>query len=163
MNDIVTPPPAPPAVLVAATGAQAQMDALTADESWRNRFLSGEVAALNEFKALTGAIVDGGTADDVVTSIMGGKVPELGNSGQRQMAGYVDYAREMGIADGVTKEFLSGQKVSAAEYQAVANLKRELLSSADFQKAYLGGDVKAKQRMTIINQVLQNGVKVEAA
>src|SRR4051812_3380192 len=134
MNDVVTPPSTPPAVT--ATDAQNQMNVLTADQSWRDRFLNGDVAALKEFKTLTGAIVDGGSADDVVASIMGGKAPELGNSEQRQMAGYVDYAREMGIADGVTKQFLSEQKVTPAEYQAVANLKRELMGSDEFTKAY---------------------------
>src|SRR3954454_722825 len=131
MNDIVTPPPpAPPAVT--ATDAQNHLNALTADNSWRDKFLNGDVAAVKEFKTLTGAIVDGGTADDVVTSVMGGKAPELGNSEQRHMARYVDYAREMGIADGVTKQFLSGEKVTPQEYEAVANLKRELMGSAEF-------------------------------
>jgi hypothetical protein len=153
-----TPPPAP-----TATDAQNQMNALTADKGWVDRFLAADPAAVKEFRTLSGAIADGGTADDVVAAIMDGKTPENSNSEQRRMAGYVDYAREMGMADGVTKQFISGQKVSPAEYQAVANLKRELMGSADFQKAFLGGDVKAKQRMTTINQVLQNGVKVEAA
>ncbi|MEH2546658.1 hypothetical protein V1283_003303 [Bradyrhizobium sp. AZCC 2262] len=153
-----TPPPAP-----TATDAQNQMNALTADKGWVDRFLTADPAALKEFRALTGAIVDGGSAADVVASIMEGKAPDFGNSEQRQMASYVDHVRELGISDGVTKQFLSGQKVSPAEYQAVANLKRELMGSAEFTKAYLGGDVKAKQRMTTINQVLLNGVKVEGA
>jgi len=51
---------------------------------------------------------------------------------------------------------------SAAEYQAVANLKNELIGSAEFVRAYLSGGVKEKQRMTMIDAVLVNGVKVEA-
>lgn len=158
-----TPPPAPPPVPPPiATDAQSQMDVLTSDKGWVDRFLSADPAAVKEFKTFTGAIVEGGSADDVVASIMNGKTPELGNTRQRQMASYVDHARSIGMDDGVTKQFLTGQKVTAAEFEAVANLKRELMGSAEFTKAYLGGDVKAKQRMTIINQVLQNGVNVEA-
>lgn len=160
MNDIVTPP-APPAV--SATDAQNHLNALTADKSWQDRFLNGDVAAVKEFKTLTGAIVDGGTADDVVTSIMGGKAPEIGNSEQRQMASTVELFRSLAIDDGVAKQFLSGQKVSPQEYQAVANLKRELMGSAEFSKAYLAGDVAAQKRMTTINAVLVNGVKAESA
>lgn len=163
MNDIVTPAPPPAPTAANATDAQNQMNALTADKAWVDRFLASDPAAVKEFKTLTGAIVDGGTSDDVVTSLMSGQAPELGNSEQRHMAGYVDYAREMGIADGVTKQFLSGEKVTPQEYEAVANLKRELMGAAEFSKAYLAGDVKAKQRMTTINQVLQNGFKVKAA
>src|SRR5260221_492362 len=84
---------------------------------------------------------------------------KFGNSGQRQMAVAVEHFRELGIDDGVTKQFLTGQKVSPQEYQAVANLKRELMGDADFVKKYLGGDVKSQQHMTTINAVLVNGVK----
>lgn len=161
MTDQPTPPPAP--VAMNATDAQNQMNVLTADKAWVDRLLNGDVAAANQFKALTGALVDGGSADDVVASIMDGKAPEFGNGEQRQMARAVEHFRELGIGDGVTKQFLSGQKVSPQEFRAVADLKRELMSNAEFVKAYLGGDVKAKQRMTMINSVLVNGVKVTAA
>src|SRR5690349_19677114 len=106
-----TPPPAPPPTPT-ATDAQTQMNRLTGDKAWLDRFLASDPAAVKEFKTLTGAIVDGGRAEDMVASIIGGKAPELGNSEQRQMAGYVDYARSMGISDGVAKQFLSGEKVS---------------------------------------------------
>ncbi|EIG63480.1 hypothetical protein [Bradyrhizobium sp. WSM1253] len=157
-----TPQPLAPAQGT-ATDAQAQMNALTGDKGWVDRFLTSDPAAVKEFKALTGAIVDGGAADDVVASIMGGKAPELGNTVQREMASTVEMFREMAIDDGVTKQFISGEKVSAQEYQAVANLKRELMGSAEFVEAYLGGDLAAKKRMSIINAVLVNGVKVETA
>ena len=157
------PPPAPtPAPPPTATDAQAQMDVLTGDKGWVDRFLSSDPAAVKEFKTLTGAIVEGGNADDVVASIMNGKAPEFANGQQQRMASYVDHARSLGMDDGVTKQFLSGQKVTAAEFQAVANLKRELMGSKDFVDAYLGGDVKARRQMMTINQVLLNGVKVEA-
>ena len=94
---------------------------------------------------------------------MDGKAPEFGNSVQRQMASTVELFRETGIADGIAKQFLSGEKVTPAEYTAVVNLKRELMSNADFVKDYLGGDVKAKQRMLTINAVITNGVKIEGA
>lgn len=159
MTTEIQQPPAPPA----ATDAQIQMNALTADPAWVDRFLSGNASALNEFHTLSGAIVDGGSADDVVTSVLAGKAPELGNTVQKQMAATVDHFRGLAIDDGVTKQFLSGEKVSPHEYQLVCNLKRELMGDAEFVRAYLAGDVKANKRMTIINSVIVNGVKVEKA
>lgn len=90
-------------------------------------------------------------------------VVELGNTVQKQMAATVDHFRGLAIDDGVTKQFLSGERVSPHEYQLVCNLKRELMGDAEFVRAYLAGDVKANKRMTIINSVITNGVKVEKA
>jgi hypothetical protein len=153
--------PAPPAA--SATDAQIKMDSLTADKAWTDRFLGGDATALNEFRALSGMIVDGGSADDVVASVMAGKAPEFGNTDQRQMAATVEQFRSLGIADAVTKQFLSGEQVTPQEYQLVSNLKRELMGDAEFVELYLGGNVKAAQRMTMINAILVNGVKVESA
>lgn len=155
-------PPAPPAA-ANASEAQLKIDVLTADRAWTDRFLGGDPAAVNEFKALSGVAVDGGTAEDVVASVMNGKAPEFGNGKQRQMAVTVEHFRDLGIADGVTKEFLSGHQYSPQEYQAVASLKRQLMSDPVFVKDYLGGSVEANRRMTTINAVLTNGVKVETA
>ena len=154
-------PAAPPAAN--ATDAQMKIDVLTQDRAWTDRFLSGEHAAVNEFQALAGMVVDGGSAEDVVASVMDGKAPEFGNSAQRQMAVTVEHFRELGIADGVTKEFLSGHQYTPQEFQAVAGLKRQLMSDATFVKDYLGGSVEANRKMTTINAILTNGVKVESA
>jgi hypothetical protein len=159
MTDQQTPPPAP---APNATEAQAKIDTLMIDQGWIDRFMKGEPTAVNEYHTLTGAAVDGGSAEDVVASVLTGKGPQFGNSVARQMTVAVEQFRELGISDGVTKEFLSGHKVTPQEYQAVASLKRELMSDPEFVKDYLGGNVKANQRMTTINAVLVNGVKVEA-
>jgi hypothetical protein len=155
------PTPTPPAN---ASEAQARINTLTGDKAWTDRFLSGDHAAMNEFQTLTGAVVDGGSADDVVAGVLGGKLPEFGvTTEQRMMTATVDQFRSLGIRDDVTKQFLSDRQVTPNEYELVANLKRELMSDPEYVKQYLDGNVKAKQRMTIINMVLVNGVKVESA
>jgi hypothetical protein len=144
-----------------ASEAQTQLNTLTADRSWADRYMNGDAAARAQFEQLTGMAVDHGSADDVVDAVMAGKPAPLGNSEQRQMADVVDQFRSVGIADGVTKEFLSGHQYTPTEYQAVANLKRELMGDREFVAKYLAGDVKANQRMTTINAVLVNGARME--
>jgi hypothetical protein len=154
------PAAAPPAN---ATEAQARINTLTSDKAWTDRLLNGDRAALNEYQTLVGAVVDAGSADDVVASVMAGSAPKFGNSEQRQMAGTVDQFRELGISDDVTKQFLSGQQVTPQEYQAVVALKRHLMSDPEYVESLLGGNVEAKRKMTTINVVLVNGVKLEPA
>jgi hypothetical protein len=144
-----------------ATEAQAKMNTLTADKGWVDRLMAGDAAALNEFHTLSGAATGGGSAEDVVASVMAGKGPQFGNSLERQMTVTVDHFREIGIADDVTKQFLSGYKVTPQEYQAVAALKRQLMSDPEYVESLLGGNVEAKRKMTTINAVLVNGVKLE--
>lgn len=161
MTEPQTPPPAPAPIPTTAVEAQGQMDARTGDRGWVDRFLKGDSAAVKEFHTLSGVLHNGASADDVVAAVVGGKANPA-DGVQRQMANMVDHFRDLGISDDVAKQFVSGQKVTPAEYQAVANLKKELMGSLEFTKAYLSGDVKAQQRMTIINAVLTNGVKLES-
>ena len=81
----------------------------------------------------------------------------------RQMSVAVDMFRDMGIKEEITANFLRGEQVTPDEYKAVANWKRAAMNDPVFTKAFLAGDQDARQKMTIANTVLVNGIKENAA
>ena len=150
-----------------ATEARAVLDARLADKDWGARLLNGDVAAKRELDDLHVKITAGG--DDVVASVFSGsalvnKNPNgLGLPSEiREMAVAVEHFRELGIADGIAEQFLRGERVSKEEYAKVEAWKRTVMSSKDFVDRFMSGDLEARQKMTIANSVLVNGVKESA-
>jgi radical SAM superfamily enzyme YgiQ (UPF0313 family) len=154
----MTDAPAPPAT---ATEARAVLDARMADKDWGERVSNGDPNAKQELRDLAAKIAAGG--DDTVAVAMNGKLPDMPTSDQRIMAHTAALFRELGIRDEVTSEFLRGKQVSPQEYEMVANWKKEHMGNAEWVQKYLSGDVEARQKMTIANSVLVNGVKSEKA
>jgi hypothetical protein len=154
--------PTPPAN---ATEARATLNLKIADPEWGARFLNGDVAAKREYDDLIGRVATGG--DDVVASVMNGTVPASDHVAApteiREMSVAVDMFRDMGIKEEITANFLRGEQVTPAEYKAVANWKRSAMNDPVFTKAFLAGEQEARQKMTIANTVLVNGVKEAAA
>jgi hypothetical protein len=148
-----------------ATEARAALNMKIADPEWGARFLKGDGAARRDFDVLTGKVAIGG--DDVVASVMNGTVPTSDHVAQpteiRQMSVAVDMFRDMGIKEEITANFLRGEQVTPDEYTRVANWKRAAMNDPVFTKAYLAGEQEARQKMTIANTVLVNGVKENAA
>jgi hypothetical protein len=154
--------PAPPAN---ATEASAALNLKIADRAWGERLLNGDTAARREYDDLIGRVVTGG--DDVVASVMNGTAPKSDHAaaltGIREMSAVVDMFRDMGIKEEITANFLRGDRVTPDEYKAVANWKRAALKDPVFTKAYLAGEQEPRQKMTIANSVLVNGVKEAGA
>jgi hypothetical protein len=150
-----------------ATEARTVLDARVANPEWGARLLAGDATAINELHLLTGKIDAGGA--DVVQAIIDGKTttPDGGrmfiDRDQQMMAGTAEMFRSLGIRDVVTAEFLSGKQVTKEEYDAVAAWKRVAMGSKVFTDAYLAGDIEARQKMTIANSVLVNGIAESAA
>jgi hypothetical protein len=154
--------PAPPAN---ATEAQSALNLKIADPEWGARFLNGDGAARREYDDLIGRVATGG--DDVVASVMNGTVPTSDHVAQpseiREMSVAVDMFRDLGINEQITANFLRGEQVTPDEYTRVANWKRAAMNDPVFTKAFLAGEQQARQKMTIANTVLVNGVKEKAA
>ena len=153
-----------PAVPATATEARAVLDARISDKAFGDRIFAGDIAAKNELAALHAKIHAGG--DDVVAAAMNGKLSDVPSSEQRQLIGTTELFRELGIRDEVTSQFLTGQKVSAAEYEMVVNWKKTAMgdnSPGGFVERFLAGNAEAKQKMLIANSVLTNGIREEKA
>ena len=160
MTDQLSPP-------ANATEARGQLDARLADSEWGARVLHGHPEATRELRKLSAKAAETG-GDDVVAAVISGKAGQPGQGGMFadsqtvQMAGVAEMFRDLGIADDVTAQFLRGDKVSAAEYQAVKNWKMTAMGDkapGGFVERYLGGDVTAKQKMLLADSVLVNGYK----
>jgi hypothetical protein len=154
MTEQLGTPPAPPKT---ASEAQAVLDARIADKSYGARLFNGEAAAKKEFHDLTAKIAAGG--DDTVAVAMAGNPIGMPTSEMHAMAHAAAMFRDLGIRDAVTEQFLRGEQVTAAEYEAVQNWKTTAMGDLDFVKRYLSGDIKAAQQMTYADIVLVNGVK----
>jgi len=148
-----------------ATEARTQLDAKLADKDWGARVLNGDVAANKELRELSHKSAESG--DDVVAAALALSGKDAYGPGttsdQRVMASVAEEWRSLGIRDEVTAQFLRGEKVSAAEYELVKNWKTTAMGDQDFVKKFLAGDSVARQKMTIANSVLVNGIKDSAA
>jgi len=147
-----------------ATEARAALDTRLADKDWGARILAGDVAANQEFHALTAAAALDGP--DTVAAAMAGNPAYMPTGDMQAMAHTAGLFREIGIRDEVTREFLEGKQVSPQEYELVSNWKKEAMgdkAAGGFVERFLAGDVKARQQMTLANSVLVNGVKEAAA
>lgn len=146
-----------------ASDARFQLDARVADREWGARVLNGDVSALRELRELTEISARGG--GDVAANVMSGKFGKPGsveNSEHAQIAAAVDHFRKFGVKDDVIAEFLTGEPVSRADYDAVANWKKVAMGSRDFADKFLAGDIEAGQKMILADSVLARGFKEEA-
>jgi hypothetical protein len=145
-------PPAP----ASASEARARLDTLTADQKWRERLMSGDVAATKEFHELTGMVAEGG--DDVEIA-MSGKLPDVPDADQKLMAGTASWLRELGLSDGVIRETLEGKGVSQAAFDAVTLWRTQRMRDPAFSQKFLANDAEALRLMTTANTVIANGIK----
>lgn len=144
-----------------ATAARTQLDAKLADRDWGARVLNGDPTANKELRELSAKSADGG--NDVVEAVIKGTIPELKLRGdERMMVAGLGMFRDLGLDDGVAKQFLSQHQVSREEFVRVENWKKQAMGSKDFVDKLLAGDSEAKAKMLTANSVIVNGWKDEA-
>ncbi len=158
-----TPPPAataPPAAPPANSAeASAKLAALTSDQAWRDRFLSGgDPAATKEFHELTSAVAAGGSDVEIA---MSGALPDLPNSELRMMAGTAEMLREIGLRPEVIRQTLEGHEVSKAEFDATAAYKSRMMKDPNFVKAFLSGSAEEGQKVMLMSIILSSNIKQE--
>jgi hypothetical protein len=113
--------------------------------------IQGTVA---DFHAERGSIVD---------LALAGHVSDINDSGYLQMKNTVDVLRADGIADGAIRQLIGNEPVSRAEYDRVAQWKREAMENPLFIAAYLKGSPPEVRMMTNASIVLVSPIKEEGA
>jgi hypothetical protein len=158
-----TPPPAPAAPPAATPAsfveASTKLAALTADQAWRDRVLSGsDPAATKEFHELTSAVAAGGSDAEIA---MSGALPDLPDSQLRMMASTAEMLRDIGLRPEVILQTLEGHEVSKAEFDATAAYKSRMMKDPVFVKAFLSGEAEAGQKVMLMSIILSSNIKQE--
>jgi hypothetical protein len=145
-------------------GAEPQVDKLTADPAWRERYLAGGLKERNEMAAALTAKLGGG---DQLDHVIAGTAPvpefetvtEGALTTYKQMQAAADL-RGLGISDAAIRELFEGNNpATRAQYDAVMRLAADLESNPEWRARYFKGKREAVRQMTLINMI-KVGVKV---
>jgi len=144
--------------------ARARLDALTKNQEWGTKYLSGDVEARREFVSLTEMAAQ---AEHRLDNVLAGKAEpqliELTSSehplSTRNLASAVEGLRESGLSDDVIRQAIAGRPVSAEERRAVEQFRAMRLSNGDWAKKLLAGDHDAGRELTLMSIVLSSEVE----
>jgi hypothetical protein len=155
-----TPQPTPAPTTAAEAGTR--LSVLAADPKWSERFFSGDIAARDEFSALTGIIAG---ADEAAAAMEGSTAasPIFETTSGHELpaharAGAVAALRESGVRDEVIKQTLENTKVSvqevaqAKQYQTMRHADKEWVSKL------LAGDIAARREQMLLSIILSSEI-----
>jgi hypothetical protein len=141
-----------------ATEAAAKITALVHDPKFRDRLLSGDHEALQEWNGAHAVYGAGYTADELLDENATAPLFKgaVGGPSPAQL-GTVELFRSVGISEPAIRQFFEGKPVSRAEHRLVEVWKSERMSNKEWTARYLGGDKGAQREMMLANIVLSNG------
>lgn len=147
MTDPVTPMTAPE--------AQAVLSQRSADVSWGQRLLAGDVATRAEFNSLTKTISEADTGAEALA----GKFTSPASADAHMLGVGVEQLRSAGLADDVIKSVIAGTPVSAAEQAAVKRLMASKMADQGWTEKLLKNDVDTKREFTLMSIVLSAEIR----
>jgi hypothetical protein len=156
------PPPIKPAD---AQDARARLDRLTADKSFADRLLTGDIAAKKEFESLIAAAAAG---DDVNDAIAGIQEPApifettAGDQlNRRDLASIVDTFRDGGLSNDAIEQALNGSEVSRSEYAAAKALQSARHGDEGWRERFLKGNWPEQREQLLLNIILTSAIRQE--
>ena len=151
--------PAPPPLEPKTPGdAQRRLDLLTKDREWGARYLSGDLTARTEFRALQDQIA----GRDLVSETLAGTLPagnESDFSSEDRPSRYVlnetvRMYRDSGISDGAISQALKGTPETPEAIAAVRVFYNQKTSDPEWRAKLLSGDATAKREWMLMSIVL---------
>jgi hypothetical protein len=158
------PPPLKPAD---AQDASARLDKLTADKSFADRLLGGDVAAKKEFEKLIAAAAAGDDVGDRLaniqepTPLFETTSSQGGQMNRRDLASIVDTFRDSGIADPAIEQALNGVEVTHQEYAAAKALQSARHGDEGWRARFLKGNWAEVREQLLLNVILTSAIKQE--
>jgi hypothetical protein len=149
--------PPPTATPSTPREARQRLDALGRDVEWQQRHANGELAAKDEFVALTTMAA---SDKDPVAGLLRGEIPPNetrvgpGYATLREMASVVPGLREDGLTDEQISELLNDKEFSPQEVEAVRKLQIELHGTPTWVAKLLSGDAGARREQLLMSMVL---------
>jgi hypothetical protein len=143
-----------------ALGAKLELEALTANALWRDKYFSGDAEARRQFTALTSRIADG--TGETADALAGAPLPPPGTietttgkeMSRRTRADAVAGLRELGMNDATILQAIDGAEVGAHELAAARMQKSMRLSDAEWVKRYMAGGLAEKREMGLLNLII---------
>lgn len=159
MAEIGTPP-APPAAPSNAAEASARLATLTADDGWRSKFFSGDVATAEEWKNLTTLVATGTGVDAAMAGVMpssaNGILPDANQNLMTQSAAWL---RECGLSDGTIRQLLNDETVSAEEHAAAKQWRLEFLSDRERTAKWRAGDAALRKQVLAADIIINSEIR----
>ena len=143
--------------------AHARIAAVAKDKSYYDKLTAGDVDTRREWSLLQELASRG---DQIEAAMSDAPIPEIEitNSERpiptRNLRSAVEWLRDDGIRDEVTREFLSGRQISPEERAAVEQFqKTEMHGDAEWVKRFLNGGQKEKRQQTLASIVLASEIE----
>ncbi len=156
MTESYTPaaPPATPAE------AGAKLDALSKNQDWASKVLTGSGPHVREFNDLIAKKSGSDKLDQVIAGTA--EVPLVDLVTDRQLSTYNQLIaaadlREIGVSDSAIRQIFEKKPVSRAEYDAVKALKADRLADKEWRAKYMANDRVAVRDMALMNIVIVGG------
>jgi hypothetical protein len=137
--------------------ARARLQELSHNVDWQQRYANGDLAARDEFNALT-TTVDG-DKDPVSGLLRGDPAPNEmrigpGYATLKEMASIIPGLRDEGITDGQIHQLMTDHVFTPEEVAAVQRLQIKLHSTPEWTQRLLAGDAEAKREQLLMSMVL---------
>ncbi|MGH6678103.1 MAG: hypothetical protein ACREDL_04000, partial [Bradyrhizobium sp.] len=132
--------------------------------AWQHKYLGGDLSIRREFEDLTAAKLKANRIDDALSGkVVPSELETISGDeiSSRHLAHSINDFRDVGVDEGVLRNFLHGEPIKPADRRLVEIHKKQLLSNADFTKRYLAGDAVAVKEMTTVNMHLTREVARE--
>jgi hypothetical protein len=157
--------PQPPLKPQDTQDARARLDKLTADKSFADRLLGGDIAAKKEFEELIAASAAGDDVGDRIANIQEPaplfETTTAGQLNRRDLASIVDTFRDGGLSNDAIEQALNGVEVSQAEYGAAKVLQSARHGDEGWRARFLKGNWAEVREQLLLNVILTSAIKHE--
>ena len=142
--------------------AGAKLDALSKNQDWASKVLTGSGPHVTELKDLIakksgtdrlGQILDGTFEAPILETTINGELSSY------KVATMVADLREVGLDDATIRQAVEGSPVAKAEYDAVKRLHADRLSNQEWISKLLKGAAAERRELTLMQTVLAGGYK----
>jgi hypothetical protein len=141
-----------------AIQAQGQLDALSSDPAWTERFFAGDVEARRQFGELTAAAA---LRDDHANALADTPAPDSewkvygpNELPARDLATVIQDFRMQGIGDGAISDLLAGRQLPKEEYIAAKQLQHMRLGDAEWVKRFMNGGAAERREATLMAMII---------
>ena len=145
--------------------AAQRLEALGADQKWRDAYLAGDGPARKQFDELMA--VKHAPVDNLDAIVKGIARPDnISINGQTSVRDDMSVAadlRGLGVPDAAIRQLLEGKPVSKAEYDNIVSLRADRMSDSTWSSAYLKGSTSHQREMYLMNVVIAGGYREEGA
>ena len=140
--------------------AGAKLDALSKNQDWASKVLTGSGPHVREFNDLIAKKSGSDKLDQILNGTIEPPILETvmpGELSTRNVMTSVADLREIGLEDAAIRQVVEGKPVSKTEFDAVKRLHADRLGNPEWTAKLLKGGASERRELTLMQVVLAGG------